>query len=608
VRHRLPIAAIAIVVLVAVPAPPAADAGAVVAYPGPRWGYASPDTGITFRGVDAASLGTVRVTGSASGEHPGTVHPLTAEPGAVFTPNEPFRPREDVTVTLGGNVHVRGADGPTFTFTTARAPAHGSQEGEPVPGRRERQSRPARGGCHPKRRRFHTLPRLRPIAYCAVRNPHTRLAGGDIVVSPVPAPPHRRRQRAQDAVMVFSKDGKLLWYLPRPDRAHDAEFVTYGGRRMLAFFQRRSDGHSFYELRDRHYRLVTRLFAGNGYRINSHELVVTPRGTAYVSAYDNVVLPGGRPAVDYVVQELDLATHDVLFEWHSLDHVPTWSSYAHRPAGEKAWDYFHGNAIEPDPSGGSTIVVSSRNTSALYGIDGVTGDLRWTFGGKRDEFGVQWRHPSWRFCAQHDARWLPSGNLMLFDNGGSALGGHNFCPRHPARVEEFALDPGAHDALRVGVISSRTLAATRRGYFPGWVGSARRQPGGNLLIDWGTTGQITELTPRGRLALRLRLRGWSYRAVAGRWTGMPPGRPAAAARRRHGSTVVWASWNGATEIRRWQLLAGASPVTLTPTGRRPRFAGLETRMRIRSRPRYVAVRALDAAGAPLAVSKPVRVR
>src|SRR3712207_1978351 len=118
--------------------------------------------------------------------------------------------------------------------------------------------------------------------------------------------------------------------------------------------------------------------------------------------------PGGRGAViDYVVQEIDLATRDVLFEWHSLDHVPLRASMAARAAGEKNWDYFHGNSSEPSPDG-RTVVVSARNPSAIYGIDRVTGDVLWTLGGREDDFRLQTRHRKLRFCAQHDARWTPS--------------------------------------------------------------------------------------------------------------------------------------------------------------------------------------------------------
>jgi hypothetical protein len=122
---------------------------------------------------------------------------------------------------------------------------------------------------------------------------------------------------------------------------------------------------------------VTRIRARYGYSTNLHELQVTPQGTAYVSAYRPVRLPRSRRTVtDYVIQEIDIPTRDVLFEWHPLDHVPPSASYQPMPDARYSWDSFHGNPIEP-PDRRGTLIVSARNTSAIYGIDRRTGRLLW---------------------------------------------------------------------------------------------------------------------------------------------------------------------------------------------------------------------------------------
>jgi hypothetical protein len=140
------------------------------------------------------------------------------------------------------------------------------------------------------------------------------------------------------------------------------------------------------------------------------------------------------------------------------------------------------------------------------------------------------------------------------------------------------------------------------------MGSVRTQPGGNQLINWGTTGYVTEVAPDGQAVFGLRLQYYTYRAVRTDWRGLPTGRPAIAARRARRTVRLWASWNGATEIRRWQVLAGATPDALRPLRGRHAFLGLETSMRVMTRAPYVAVRALDARGAELgrsgAVSAP----
>jgi hypothetical protein len=61
------------------------------------------------------------------------------------------------------------------------------------------------------------------------------------------------------------------------------------------------------------------------------------------------------------------------------------------------------------------------------------------------------------------------------------------------------------------------------------------------------------------------------------------------------------SWNGATEVSAWQLLAGPSPDALQPTVTVPR-TGFETQLSPGLTSGYVAVRALDLAGHPLGQS------
>ena len=397
-----------------------------------------------------------------------------------------------------------------------------------------------------------------------------------------------------------------MWYSPRPDVARDVKTVRYRGKRMIAFHQHAPGLGSHYALLDRRYRLVTRIRTSYGYRTNLHELQITRQRTAYVSAYQPVLLPRSRRMVtDYVIQEIDIPTRDVLFEWHSLDHVPPAASYQPRPEARYSWDYFHGNSIEP-PNRNGTLVVSARNTSAIYGIDRRTGRLLWTFGGRRDQFGLFRRHPDQQFCAQHDARRQADGTITLFDNGGPVLGS---CPIHRARVQQFRLYVRSRRARLVRTIASYRSSPDGRGLYAWAMGSVRAQRAGNLLINWGTTGNVTEVAPDGSVVFGLRLQYYSYRAVRSRWQGLPTGRPAIVARRAGRRSVrVWASWNGATEIRWWQVLAGAAPDALLPVGHRHGFSGLETAMRVATRAPYVAVRALDARGAELGRSRPHALR
>src|SRR6476661_3653916 len=241
----------------------------------------------------------------------------------------------------------------------------------------------ARLTCRLRRPRFHTLPDLEPTGFCLAVRAGRRPTGQDILVTPRPDP--KRHPGAQFGLMIISPDGKLLWYRRAPTKVHDLKMVRYRGRPMLAYFQQ--DGsHGYYQLLDDHYAPVQQIVAARGRSTNLHELQIEPDDTAWVSADSRVQRAGGGPVVQFVVQHLDPATGRLLFEWPSIRHVPPGDSYERRPRrGE--WDYFHGNSIDASPSPGSVAIVSSRNTSSLYGVDPRSGRVRWILGGRRDQFG-----------------------------------------------------------------------------------------------------------------------------------------------------------------------------------------------------------------------------
>ena len=71
------------------------------------------------------------------------------------------------------------------------------------------------------------------------------------------------------------------------------------------------------------------MHAGNGLQADLHEFDLTPQGTALISAYEpihwNLSSIGGPSdglLNDCVVQEIDVRTGLVMFEWHALGHVP----------------------------------------------------------------------------------------------------------------------------------------------------------------------------------------------------------------------------------------------------------------------------------------------
>jgi hypothetical protein len=230
--------------------------------------------------------------------------------------------------------------------------------------------------------------------------------------------------------MIVDSRGRVVWYhqIAPPQQATDFRVQRYHGKPVLTWWQGTESvagtGEGEYEIYDPSYRHIATVRAGNGLHGDLHEFQLTPRGTAFITAYREVAadLSGvGGPkrgfVDDSVVEEVDIATGRVLFEWHSIDHVPlAESTQAHRePARnasrERPLDYFHVNSVADGPGG--TVLISGRNVSTIY-LLARDGHIVWRLGGKQSNFGPK---AAVTFAFQHNAR-LHGNLLSLFDNGG----------------------------------------------------------------------------------------------------------------------------------------------------------------------------------------------
>ena len=185
---------------------------------------------------------------------------------------------------------------------------------------------------------------------------------------------------------------------------------------------------------DHSYREIARLSAGNGYYGDHHEFLISPQDTALILIYNPVPwdlssiggLKNGK-VWQGIVQELDIESGEVLFEWHSIEHVGLDETYATvSQDGRPGLDYFHANSIEVDHD--NNLLVSARQTFAVYKIDRNTGEIIWRLGGKKSDFVMG---EGTRFAFQHDARRLTDGTISIFDNGTTV-----FHDNLPEAVEE----------------------------------------------------------------------------------------------------------------------------------------------------------------------------
>jgi hypothetical protein len=443
--------------------------------------------------------------------------------------------------------------------------------------------------------RLKSRPDLRPPRV-DVRRRSRRAAHGYVFVAPL-------NGRGQDGPMILDRRGRVVWFKPLRDKfAMTFRVQRYRGRRVLTWWEGRfvhGWGRGEYVIADETYRAIATVRAGNGYQGDHHDFTITPDGTAlftvYVPVRKNLSSVGGHrgsTVMDGVLQEVDIATGRVLFEWHSLRHVGIAESYKTLPRRSRdPWDYFHINSIDVDADG--NLLVSARNTHALYKIDRRTGAIIWRLGGKRSDFAIGSRA---RFAWQHDARRQRDGTISLFDN--EAL------PRVGRQSRGLVL---AVDVRRKRATLKREYRHPRR-LLAASKGSMQVLKFGHAFVGWGSEPFLSEFGRGGHLLFDARFSGpvVSYGAYSFRWTGRPSGRPdVAVTEQGNGRHTVYASWNGATTINTWRVLAGAGPDALRPV-RSVRRDGFETAIRLRTAAPYVAVQARDGSGRVIGTSHAVR--
>jgi hypothetical protein len=503
--------------------------------------------------------------------------------GASFVLTKPLRAGERVTVRT--DLDIAAARDGDFGFTVARRPPK-------PPTRPAKPPTAGRGAIQ----RFVTRPDLVPPAV-DVTTSRPGAAPGLVFVAP-------KAGRGQDGPMILDGAGHVVWFKPAGNREEATDFrvQTYQGRPVLTWWQGRlvgGEGRGEGVIYDEHYRPVRRVRAGNGFSADLHEFLLTPQGTALLLSYDRVKMDlrsygGSRDGtvVDGVVQEVDIDTGLVLFEWHSVDHIPLSDSTARAPKGSEGWDYVHLNSVALNRDG--DFIVSARRASTVFRIDRRTGRIVWSMGGKSPTLKMG---PGTSFHLQHDARPHPDGTITVFDNSAPPA------IRKASRAVTIRVDATTGTATLVRALTHPTglLSATQ--------GSVQMLPNGNTFVGFGSQRWFTEYDAAGNVVFDGHLASGNdtYRAYRLPWTGSPAESPRVVARLGSGSSMtVRASFNGATGIARWQLLAGRSPSTLAPVAT-VATQGFETGLAV-PRQAYVAMRALDANGATLGTSPAVRPR
>jgi hypothetical protein len=459
---------------------------------------------------------------------------------------------------------------------------------------------------------FVTEPTLHPPRIRITRRaPSGQLAGGYIFTAnlyDLNEPPIV----GQSGPLILDRNLQPVWFQPVSEKlvASNLSLQTYGGKPALAWWQGVVTNTGATEsgedvVVNQHYQTIARLKATDGWVLTIHEFTISGED-AWVTANKNIPMDlskyGGAyngALIDSAVQEYNLRTGKLLRNWDALDHIPLSDSRATLPTNGFPWDAYHVNSI--DVTGNGTFLVSMRNTWAAYMVDD-TGGIEWTLGGKRSSFEFG---PGAAFQWQHDVR-LQGGRdtnleVSLYDDHCCQLtgGGTYVSPTGPSRGLVLSLDQQARTATLVAQYGRDG------GFTSDYMGDTQPLPNGNVFVGFGSEPYFAEYSHSGKLLLEAELPGsdLTYRATLEPWVGLPLSPPVGAARTTGGKTTVYASWNGATEVVSWRVLAAAGAGRMTAVASASR-SGFETAIGMPQGYSSFEVQALGAGGRVIGFTRP----
>ncbi|CRK38931.1 hypothetical protein BN1723_015450 [Verticillium longisporum] len=412
---------------------------------------------------------------------------------------------------------------------------------------------------------------------------------GLIFITPYEGFAEGHKGPTQPGAYIFRDDGELVWSGTGFHAGWVANFrpETWDGKQYLRAFQGTLDGlhgrmYGYHTLLGNDYEVAKVVRAGSHRLVSAHEFRVVDGKTALIETPIPRTISlkpwGGSDDQRWIVsggfQEVDIETGDVLFEWESLDHVdPKLSAFPPDfgpglPGSGRnetdAWNYFRINSVDKDDEG--HYLLSARNITALFKINGTSGEIIWQLGGYRGGSDFEIAETE-GFAFQHHARFR----------------GLKIRPYSRARVVQLNHTSGVATSLRTYDAPDGLSARTQ--------GSVQLLPNGNVFVKWGEAGAVTEFRDGGQVLFHAYLDSapvsrfvQSYRGFRANWTAIPAEEPDIATFVSRESTLtfldIFVSWNGDTETKTWQVYSCPSTGESAVLVGKAQRDGFETKIRL----------------------------
>lgn len=224
-------------------------------------------------------------------------------------------------------------------------------------------------------------------------------------------------------------------------------------------------------------------------------------------------------------------------------------------------------------------LVSARHMHSIYMINGQTGEIMWTLGGRKNQFreiaAMEGANRSGddllTFAWQHHARFIDGNEneITFFDN--HALTTQHDCKSDCSRGLRIRLDFETNpEDPTVQIVQEYLHPQSLQAQSQGSV-QTLDDGSGNVFVGWGRCPSFTEHTADGETVMDAQFSPWhtltntialdNYRAYRMDWKATPNWDPDVMSKKEDDVVTVYASWNGATDVKAWAFVSNLPPKT-----------------------------------------------